>query len=160
MIIIADQLTKILVVRYIGISEQIRFIPYFLNLTHTENKGASFGLFTDQRWVFMSLSVVAILLLGFLLFKYGDRSLLFCTGISMILGGGMGNMIDRVFRPGGVVDFFEFDFINFAIFNVADMFITAGTFLFLIYLIFLERKSIIKRREITADENTENGTAG
>ena len=138
-ILILDQLTKYLVTQYIPLHGQVDFIPFFINLTHVENEGASFGILSEHRWVFMLLSTVAIIGIIVFLYKFNKRHILMSISLAFILGGGIGNMIDRVFRSV-VVDFFEFTFVKFAIFNVADMFITFGAILLGIYVIFYEPK--------------------
>lgn len=138
-VVLLDQITKYLVVQYIPKNAEIAFIPYFMNLTHIENKGASFGILADNRWVFMSLSTLAIAGIIYFLIKFKKRHILLTVSLSFILGGGIGNMIDRIFKAA-VVDFFEFTFVEFAVFNVADMFITFGAVLLGIYVVFFERK--------------------
>lgn len=138
-VIVLDQGTKFLAKAYISPGEHIRFIPYFMDLTYTENKGASFGMLAENRWVFMVASTVAIIGIIVFLIKYREVHPSLQISMALILGGGVGNMIDRVFR-GAVIDFFEFSFVNFAIFNVADMFITFGAIILGIYLIFYYKK--------------------
>lgn len=135
-----DQLTKLLTVLYLELGERISFIPHILNLTFVKNHGASFGMLADHRWVFMSLSALTIVaIIAFFIF-YPQDSALLTVSLSLILAGGIGNMIDRIFR-GWVVDFLEFDFVNFAVFNAADTFITAGAVLLGIYVVFFDNKT-------------------
>lgn len=138
-VILLDQLTKYLVARFIPLGGEVDFIPFFINLTHVENEGASFGMLSEHRWVFMLFSSIAIIGIIFFLIKQYRRHRFMTVSLALILGGGIGNMIDRVFR-GAVVDFFEFTFVRFAIFNVADMFITFGAVLLGIYIVFYEKK--------------------
>ncbi|PKM63395.1 MAG: signal peptidase II [Firmicutes bacterium HGW-Firmicutes-21] len=155
-IVTADQLTKYLVVRFIPLYGEVDFIPFFINLTHVENEGASFGMLSGYRWVFMLFSTVAILGITVFLFKQYKRHKLLTVSLAFVLGGGIGNMIDRIFR-GVVVDFFEFTFVRFAIFNVADMFITFGAVLLGIYVIFYEKKTeqTLRATVEESDENTD-----
>jgi len=138
-ILVVDQLTKYLVTQNIALHAEVDFIPFFMKLTHEKNEGASFGMFSEHRWVFMLLSAVAIVGIIVFLTMYRKRHILLTIGLAFILGGGIGNMIDRIFRDT-VVDFFEFTFVRFAIFNVADMFITFGAIVLGIYVIFYETK--------------------
>lgn len=138
--VILDQLSKYLVVENMELYSEAPFIPHILALYRTENRGAAFSMLADSQWVFMLLSVVAMGLIAFLLIKEYRRHPLMTVSLSMILGGGIGNMIDRV-RLGYVVDFFRFEFVDFAIFNVADSFITVGAVLLGVYIVFFETKT-------------------
>lgn len=155
--VIADQITKYLVVENFELYEVKPFIPYVMSLKYTQNRGAAFSMLSDQRWVFMVLSTVAMGLMIYILIKEYRRHPLLNISLSMVLGGGIGNMIDRV-RLEYVVDFFRFDFVDFAIFNVADCFITIGAVLMMVYIIFFEPK-VEKRIQAELCEkqnNTEN----
>lgn len=151
-IVLVDQFTKSLVVKNMELHDEISVINGFFNLYYVRNKGAGLGLFADARWVFLSLTtiiiVVAIALLVIDYFKHplANMSLIF------ILGGGVGNMIDRIIL-GEVVDFFQFQikFFDF-IFNVADVFVTFGTILFIIYYIFIYERQKAKDSDSTATE--------
>ncbi|HAN21530.1 MAG TPA: signal peptidase II [Clostridiales bacterium] len=152
-IVTLDQLTKYLVTQYINIGEKVDFIPFFINLTHVENEGASFGMFAEHRWIFMLLSSVAIIGIIVFIIKYNKQHILLTISLSFILAGGIGNMIDRIFRYT-VVDFFEFTFVEFAIFNVADMFITFGAIMLGVYVVFFEKKTEAKDKVRKSDDTT------
>ncbi len=137
--IIADQITKYIVVENIDFKCTEPFIPGFMSFYHTRNTGAAFSMFSDQRWVFMVFSFISMGLIIFLLIKEYKRHKLLNIALSMVLGGGIGNMIDRI-RFGYVVDFFKTEFMDFAVFNVADCFITVGAVLLGVYVIFFEPK--------------------
>ena len=87
----------------------------------------------------MVMSFVSMIIITALLVKEYKRHKLMTVSLAMVLGGGIGNMIDRV-RLGYVVDFFKTEFIDFAIFNVADCFVTVGAILLAVYVIFYEPK--------------------
>lgn len=132
-----DQITKYLVVIYMDLHQSISVIPGIFNFTYIRNEGAAFGSMSDSRWVFMVLSTVAIVALVAYLFIKKPKSKLFCTALSMIVGGGIGNMIDRV-RLGYVVDFL--DFCAFPklwmwTFNVADAFVCIGAGMLIVWMI-------------------------
>lgn len=137
--VIADQLSKYIVVKNIEYHGTVPFIDGVMNFYHTRNTGAAFSMFSDKRWVFMVFSAISMAIIIYLLVTEYKRHVLLNVSLAMILGGGVGNMIDRV-RLGYVVDFFRTEFVDFAIFNVADCFITVGTVLLAIYVIFLETK--------------------
>ena len=155
-VVVLDQVSKAIVVANLGLHEGAGFIPYVLSFYHTRNTGAAWSILQDHRWVFMLLSVLAIAGIIVILIKEYRRHKLLTISLAMILGGGFGNMIDRIFS-GYVVDFLKFEFIDFPIFNIADSFITVGAVLLGVYLIFFETK-VEKRLKAqkAATVNTEN----
>ena len=137
--VIADQISKYIVVQNIEYHGTVPFIDGIMNFYHTRNTGAAFSMFSDKRWVFMVFSAISMAIIIYLLIKEYKRHVLLNISLAMILGGGVGNMIDRV-RLGYVVDFFRTEFIDFAIFNVADCFITVGAVLLGVYVVFFDAK--------------------
>ena len=129
-----DQITKYLTVLYLKTVDTVPLWEGVLHLTYVENPGAAFGMMKDSRWLFMVVSTIAILgILGYMLVKKPtDR--MECLSLSLIVGGGIGNMIDRV-ALGYVVDMIDFRLINFAVFNVADSFVCVGAGLMLLWVI-------------------------
>lgn len=157
--IIADQITKYIVVENIDFKGTVPFIPGFMSFYHTRNTGAAFSMFSDQRWVFMVFSFISMGLIIFILIKEYKRHKLLNIALSMVLGGGIGNMIDRI-RLGYVVDFFKTEFMDFAVFNVADCFITVGAVLLGVYVIFFEprvEKRLNAEKEALAVATAEEG---
>lgn len=134
-----DQLSKYLAVIYLKGGESFPIIKNVLHLTYVENEGAAFGMLKDHRWIFMIISSVAIIGLFVYLVKNYKASRLQSVALTMIIAGGIGNMIDRV-ALGYVVDFIDFTLINFAIFNVADSFVCVGVGLLIIYLLMTLKK--------------------
>jgi signal peptidase II len=137
--IVADQITKYIVVANIEYKGSVPFIPGFMSFFHTRNTGAAFSMFSDQRWVYMVFSFISMALIIYMLVREYKRHKLLNIALAMVLGGGIGNMIDRI-RLGYVVDFFKTEFMDFAVFNVADCFITVGAVLLGVYVIFFEPK--------------------
>ncbi len=131
--IVLDQVTKALAVSHLRPIDTFPIIQDALHLTYVTNYGAAFGILSDHRWVFLIVSTVAIVLVGAYLYYRRDDHPLLCTALSFIVGGGIGNMIDRTIL-GYVVDFVDFRLINFAVFNVADMFVCIGCGLMFIWL--------------------------
>lgn len=127
-----DQLTKWLAVVYLQGKPSFPLWENVLHLTFVKNEGAAFGMLADHRWVFMIFSTVAIIGLSIYLFGFCKENKLVKLCFAMIIGGGIGNMIDRV-ALGYVVDFIDFTLINFAVFNVADSFVTVGAGILLFY---------------------------
>lgn len=135
-----DRLTKYLAVQYLKPVDTVPLIQDALHLTYCTNKGAAFGMLADHRAVFMIVSCVAILGMIVLLGAFHRAHPLFGTSLAMIIGGGIGNMIDRVVL-GEVIDFIDFRLIHFAVFNGADSFVTVGCVLLGVYLLFVDRKA-------------------
>jgi signal peptidase II len=122
-----DQLTKILVLNFMELGQSIKLIPNVLNLTYIQNKGAAFGMLSEHRWVFMIISTVAIIGIGVYLFGFCKERMLVKVGLATIIGGGIGNMIDRT-AYGFVVDMIDFCLFDFWvwIYNVADACVCVG----------------------------------
>ena len=129
-----DQITKYLTIFFLKPIDTLPIIRDVIHLTYVENTGAAFGMMKDSRWIFMVTSTVAIV--GILVYMFWKRpqNKLLCTALSFIVGGGIGNMIDRTLL-GYVVDMIDFRLINFAVFNVADSFVCVGAGLMILYLI-------------------------
>ena len=140
--VLADYFSKIAVMENMELGESIPIIKNVFHLTYITNPGAAFGSLSGARWVFMTASVLMIAALTALLLFWDDKSTLFYVSTSMILGGGIGNMIDRIFY-GEVVDFLDFcafpDIWSW-IFNLADSFVCVGVGLLMLYYILSEVK--------------------
>lgn len=132
--ILLDQITKLLASTYLKVVDTVPLIEGVLHLTYAENTGAAFGMLKDHRWVFLSISTVAIIGMGLYLYLFKSESRLYDVAIAMIVSGGMGNMFDRL-GLGYVVDFIDFRLINFAVFNGADSFVCVGSGLLILALI-------------------------
>lgn len=138
-----DQLTKYLAVVFLQGEPSFPIIEDVIHFTFVKNPGAAFGMLKDHRWVFMVVSTLAIAALIFYLVAFHQDSKWMQVSLAMIIGGGIGNMIDRCWL-GYVIDFIDFTLIDFAIFNVADSFVTVGAFMLMGYLI---RDMIIEIRQ-------------
>ena len=147
-VILLDQVSKLLVLAYLY-EDEVAIIKDVLHFTYVENRGMAFGLLADHRWIFLVASVVGIALVAFYLFKFTKRPVS-RIALAMIVGGGIGNMIDRV-RLGFVVDFIDFCAFDFWVwvFNIADAAVCVGAALFVLDLI-LELVEDIKRGKASA----------
>ena len=159
-IVIVDQVTKHLASLFLMGGTSSTFLPGILSFRYHENPGAAWGILQNQRWIFMIISTIAIFLfIGYLFYTRKEKTaLLFRLSLAFFIGGGIGNMIDRV-RLGYVVDFLRFDFIDFPIFNVADSFISIGAGLMVLHLLleFLHEqrsKKINELLNLTNDDKT------
>ncbi len=149
---LADQLIKIWVVDNLKGQPSMEFISFgdtkILDLTYLENDGAVFGSFSGMRWL---LIVVTSLLMAFCVYymiKHKSEKLTLVS-MALILSGGIGNIIDRIFRDGKVVDYFDVQFMDFAVFNFADCCVVAGVILLIIQIIFFD---IMKKDKVAENE--------
>ena len=133
-IILLDQFSKFLILSTLGFERSKNIIPNLLNFTLVKNKGAAFSLFSDSTNILTLISILSSLLLITIILKSPPRSFWNSIGLAYLLGGTVGNGIDRFFK-GYVLDFFELVPINFPIFNVADVSINIAIICFMIDII-------------------------
>ena len=136
LLVLADQLTKNYISANFVLGESREFINGFINLTYIHNRGGAWGLLYGHTLILVPITLVIMALCVVLYVKYGKKSRLLLWAISLVLSGGIGNMIDRVFREGNVVDFLHFEFFpTFPVFNVADCAVVVGAGLLILYFI-------------------------
>ena len=134
LVVLLDQFFKRWIVRTLEVFERMDLIPGVIGLTHVQNSGAAFSILENQRWLLAGIAFVASIVLVFILLRYTE-GFWGTLGLSAVLGGAVGNLIDRVIH-GYVIDMFKAEFIkDFAIFNVADIFITLGFTTFCLHFI-------------------------
>ncbi len=133
-----DQAIKMLVLQNVKPAGKITAIPGFLDFFYLENRGAAFGVLQNQKWFF--IAVVTIVCIAFIiaLFRYSNHGFFSYTASILIIGGGIGNLIDRV-RLGYVIDYISVSFFS-PIFNFADCCVTVGTVLLIIHLLLFAEK--------------------
>ena len=134
-----DQLVKYLVVQNIPLGEHVPFLPYLLDLTYVENTGAAFSLFSDHTWILALISLVMSVLLAIAVWKPLFRHPFGRTALALLLAGAVGNLIDRALQ-GYVVDMFHVLFMEFAVFNVADICVVVGGCAAVVYYLFFYEK--------------------
>ena len=134
LLILLDQAVKGYVVKEIPLGGMRRFIPKVVSLTYLKNSGAAFSMLENQQWFFTIITLIAMGAAFVYLYRHIEGSIWLLLGLTLIISGGIGNFIDRL-RQGFVVDMFHLDFMNFAIFNVADIYLSIGVGLLLIYLL-------------------------
>ncbi|MCH5304537.1 MAG: signal peptidase II, partial [Ruminococcus sp.] len=125
---------KILVINNLKPISTFVVIPGFFSLVYVENKGAAFGMLSNARWVFIIFTLAVIIFLIAFLFKKKPTSKLLNTALILIIGGGIGNLIDRIFY-GYVVDYLSISFFP-PVCNFADYCVTVGAVILVIYLLF------------------------
>lgn len=137
--VVADQAVKFLVVNTMSPGESEPLLPPLLQLTRVHNYGAAWSSFSGARWLLIALTAAGMCAIAWLLVKI-VRHPLGQWSLAIILGGGIGNLIDRV-RLGYVVDMLDTMFMDFPVFNVADVFVVCGTVCALIYYLAFYSKS-------------------
>ena len=150
-----DQLGKYLVVQQIPLGEHVPFLPHLLDLTYVENTGAAFSMFSQHTWVLTLISLVLSVVLAVGVFKPLFRHPFGRTALALLLAGAVGNLIDRALQ-GYVVDMFHVLFMEFAVFNVADICVVVGGFAAVIYYLFFYEKLEGGPKE---PENSQEGRA-
>ena len=135
----ADQWVKAWVVGHLQLGETTSLFPGFLELMRVHNYGAAWSSFSGARWLLIALTAAGMCTIAWLLVKI-VRHPLGQWSLAIILGGGIGNLIDRV-RLGYVVDMLDTMFMDFPVFNVADVFVVCGTVCALIYYLAFYSKS-------------------
>ena len=141
-LVLADQISKTIVVKTMSLYESIPVIQNFFHFTYITNDGMAFGInFPFGYYIFTSLSVLLTLFLFWYLWSVRTHSIVIRLGISFIIAGAIGNLIDRIFL-GSVIDFLDFMIGNFHwyVFNLADSYVTVGMVLVLVDSIILEKK--------------------
>jgi len=152
-----DQILKQIVVHHIALGQEIPIIGHFLVLTHSTNDGVVWGLFSGVRWITLGLTtVMVILFLYVMLTRRFGGSKLFNIGGTLVVAGGVGNLIDR-FISGRVVDYIYVKIINFPVFNFADCCVVIGAFLVLVFFFFFYSDQ--KHQKLRSDEKESDGHA-
>ena len=136
LVIALDQLTKYLVANnFTTDMAPISLLGGLFNLHYTENGGAAWSILEGSTWFLIAITLVIMIVCIYMLIKKTFDSKLMFWALSLVLAGGIGNLIDRIFRGGLVVDFIEFGFFEFPIFNVADISVCVGAGLIVLYFI-------------------------
>ena len=135
-----DQFVKLQVMTHIPVGEHVPFLPYLVDQTYVRNTGAAFSIFSEHTWILAGISLVMSVLLGWCLWKgIPFQKPLGRLTVTLLLAGAVGNLIDRAFR-GYVVDMFNVLFMDFAVFNVADICIVVGGFAAFAYYVLFASK--------------------
>lgn len=137
-LVMIDQFTKYLTVENIALHEVVEVIPNVLSLTYIQNSGAAFSILEGQMLFFYIVTVIVIIFLLYYMYTEARNNKILGILLSIVLAGAIGNFIDRLLYQY-VIDMIQLEFVEFAIFNVADSYLTVGVILLLIYTIFEER---------------------
>ena len=148
LILIFDQITKYYISTNFVLGESADFLNGFIDLIYIHNRGAAWGIMQGKTWLLIAITFIMLLACIVFLIKSGKNKLLLWA-ITLILSGGIGNMIDRIFRDGNVVDFLHFEFWpTFPIFNVADCAVVLGAGILILYFIIDMFKEKFKNEQV------------
>lgn len=154
LIIGLDQLFKELAIKYLSPIATKPIIQDVFHLTYVENKGAAFGILRGKTPFLIILTLVVIIAVVVMILRNKVKNNFFLWSLALIIGGGVGNLIDRIVR-GYVIDYLDTRFINFAVFNFADCCVVIGTIMVMIYLLFIDGKKQ-KIIEVTTNQTEES----
>ena len=135
LVLIGDILTKLWASGTLADIGMIPIIRGVFNLTYVENSGVAFGMMRDKRIIFVTLSVVILVILGIYFYRAKNKNIWLRLGTVLIFSGSIGNMIERVSK-GYVVDFLDFCLINFPVFNIADIAVCIGAVALVVHFLF------------------------
>lgn len=144
--IAGDQLLKYWVVQNLDVGQSAPLLPGLVRLTRLHNTGAAWGSFSGKTALLAAVTVVLLLAVAWLVLKRIVRHPLGLCAAMLVLGGGIGNMIDRVCR-GYVVDMFDLEFMDYPIFNLADCFVVVGVILGAVYYLWFYDKYDKREKE-------------
>lgn len=150
-ILLIDQWTKHLTVQNIPLYSTKEFLPGFLSFTYIQNTGAAYSILEGKMVFFYIVTIMVVGAIVYSLQKYGKKQPLFSVALAFILGGALGNFIDRILFQF-VIDMIKLEFVSFPIFNIADAALTVGVLLMILH-IFMEEKQEKKSKE----EHNQNG---
>lgn len=151
----ADQAMKLWTVANLGLHESMPLVPGIVELYYIQNTGGGFSILTGHTWILAALTVVLMAVLAALLVRKVFTHPLAVWTLVLIIGGGLGNLIDRV-RLGYVVDMFNLQFMRYPVFNIADIFVVCGAIGFAIYYLLLHDK-VIAGKQTKTEETHDDG---
>ncbi len=143
-----DQLTKYIALVQLKPVGSVTVIDGLLHLTFVENRGVAFGMFSGKKWFILLLTMVIVAVMVYYFIKLPKTKEYQWVRMAMvpILAGAVGNMADRLFR-GYVVDFFEFGFVEFPVFNVADIYVVCGVIVLAALVLFVIKEEPKEKKE-------------
>ena len=144
-ILALDQWVKYWITVNLPLGESMPLLPGFMQLRTVHNFGAAWSSFSGMRWLLVAVTSVIVLAVAYVLVRRIVRYPLGVAACFLILSGGLGNIIDRV-RLGYVVDMFDFQFMNYPVFNVADIFVTGGAVVLAVDALLIDRSGEKKEK--------------
>lgn len=157
LLIAIDQITKLLVAGNIALGDTLFTLSVgdfkLASITHVRNDGAAWSILSGKTVLLIAIAVVAVAVAFYVIIKGKIKSRFGVISLIAVISGGVGNLIDRI-RLGEVIDFIRFDFIDFPIFNFADICVVIGAICFCIWIIFGDVKKKKKEKEKTEVEHS------
>ena len=150
---VIDQLIKLYINSSIALNEERGFIPHVLSITHIRNSGAAWSIMEGKTWFLVLLPVVMIAAALWFMYRSRHGSRLALISLGLVVGGGIGNLIDRV-RLHEVIDYLKCELFDFPIFNFADTCVVVGAVMFCIYMFFFDGSD--KKEESVKADNKPN----
>ena len=155
-VLVIDQLTKYFIISNFSLGQSADFIKGIIDIVYIHNEGAAWGMLSGKTWLLVAFTAVAMAFCGYFIWKYGRENKLMLMGLSLVVSGGVGNLIDRIFRDGKVIDFLHFEFWpQFPVFNVADCAIVVGVGLLILYFV-IDTVNEYKLKKSGLKENADN----
>ncbi len=157
-LVIIDQIIKVVVSHNIMINDSISVIKVgnkeIFNLTHILNDGAGWSIFSGKTLFLIIITSVFLIAAIIYLIKFSKRQFLLTTSLILIISGGIGNLFDRIFRGGKVIDYIQTRFINFPIFNFADICVVIGAISLVIFVAFFDKSGdkVLSTETVHEDE--------
>ena len=148
---VADQLIKLYINGSLKLYEERSFIPHVLSITHIRNSGAAWSIMEGRTWFLVLLPVLMIAAALWFMYRSRNGSRLALISLGLVVGGGIGNLIDRV-RMHEVIDYLKCELFDFPIFNFADVCVVVGAIMFCVYMIFFDESNEKSKK---ADNNTD-----
>lgn len=145
-----DQLLKSWTVHHLALGESAAFLPGLMQLTRVHNYGAAWSSFSGKTAVLIVITAALMLAVAYLLVRRIVRHPLGCAAAVLILGGGIGNIIDRIVN-GYVVDMFDLLLFNYPVFNLADCFVVVGVILGAVYYLWFYEKYDARKKDDASD---------
>ncbi len=156
-ILAVDQLTKYYISSNFFVGESASFIRGLINITYVQNRGVAWGMMSGKTVIILCFTVIIMIICIIVMIKSFKKSKLLFWALNLVISGGIGNIIDRVFKKGIVVDFLQFDFWqSFPVFNIADCAIVIGGGLLILYFIIDMLNEYRQRRAEVGSNKEEN----
>jgi len=151
-----DQLTKYIIMQNFALGEGCDFIKGVIDIHYIHNRGAAWGMLSGKTWLLLLVTATVLVICVIMLVKTFKGSRLMLFSMALVISGGIGNLIDRVFRSGNVVDFLHFEFWpDFPVFNVADCAICVGAGLLILYLLMETVKEYKTKKETKPEDGND-----
>ncbi len=155
-LVVIDQIIKFWAVaelRPVGTMEFLHIGDFdIMDLTYLENTGSAFGSLAGQRWLLLAVTILGVGVCTYILVRHAQKKPFLFWSLVLVIGGALGNMYDRIFRGGAVVDYLDLQLFDFAIFNFADCCVTIGTAMLFVYILFFMDK---EKKIAQEDENAQ-----